>query len=379
MRRAFSYKAKISPSVARNAEAQLRLCCELYNAAIQERRDAWRMCRKSVGRFEQDAQLKFIRKDRPEFAAIGSQVLGDVLSRVALAYDAFFRRLKAGQTPGYPRFKPWQRYDSLTFRRGCGWKLNGDRVTMQGIGTFRLRLSRPILGTIKTVTLRRDAVGDWFVTFSCDDVPQNILPDTRESIGVDVGLASFLTTSNGELVGNPRHFRTAQAKLARAGRRVSKRRKGSNRRRKAVRVLARHYRTVQRQRRDFHFKTARSLVQKYDHIAIEDLNVRGLSRGMLAKSVNDAGWSQFIEALRVKAEEAGRVITAVNPSGTSQVCSGCGCEPRVRKTLSVRVHHCPECGLTIDRDWNAAINILHLAEKVRAEPSASEQRSRAAA
>src|SRR5690606_9685543 len=191
----------------------------------------------------------------------------------------------------------------------------------------------------------------------------------------------FLATSDGEFVENPRHLRRVEAALKRAQRRVSKRKRGSKRRQKMVRILARRHRKVQRARRDFHFKTARKLVQQYDLIAVEDLNVRRLSRGRLAKSVHDAGFSQFIAILTFKAAEAGKRVVAVDPSGTSQVCSGCGCEPREKKSLSVRTHRCSECGLVLDRDHNAARNILHLAlsEKVGAPPSGSGRAGKVAA
>jgi putative transposase len=372
MRKSFRYKAKLAPSAVRKAEGQLALCAELYNAALQERRDAYCMSGVSVTATGQKNQLPEIKALRPEYKEVGSQVLQDVIERLDKAFKAFFRRVKAGQTPGYPRFRSRSRYDSLTFKQ-AGWALDGRRLALQGIGTLRLFLSREIEGRVKTVTLRRDRCGDWFVTFSCDDVACNPLPETGTSVGIDVGLEKFLSTSDGAFVENPRHLRSAEAALKRTQRSVSKRKRNGANRRKMVRILARKHRGVERARRDFHLKTALDLVRKYDTIAIEDLNVRGLSRGMLAKSVNDAGWGQFFGILCFKAESAGRTVIAVNPSGTSQICSGCGCEPRERKTLSVRVHRCAECGLSLDRDVNAARNILHLAtnQTARAEPSAS--------
>lgn len=381
MRKSFQYKAKLPPSAMRKAEGQLVLCAELYNAALQERRDAYRMAGVSITAASQMKQLPDIKKLRPEYKEIGSQVLQDVIQRLDRAFQAFFRRVQAGQTPGCPRFKSRHRYDSLTFKQ-AGWKLAGRRLTLQGIGTLRLFLSRPVEGHIKTVTLRRDRCGDWFVTFSCDDVPTKPLPETGKAVGIDVGLEKFLATSDGDFVENPRHLRKAEAKLKRTQRRVSKRKRGGNRRRKMVCTLARRHRKVQRARRDFHFKTARKLVHQYDFIAVEDLNVRGLSRGILAKSINDAGFSQFLAALAFKAAEAGKRVVAVNPSGTSQVCSGCGCEPRGKKSLSVRTHRCSECGLVLDRDVNAALNILHLAatdKRAGAPPSVSGRGSQLAA
>jgi putative transposase len=383
VRKSFQYKARLSPSSARRAEEQLALCCELYNACLQERRDAWQKAGVSLTAASQMAQLPEIKHHlRPEYSEIGAQVLQDVVQRLDKAFQAFFRRVKAKDArAGYPRFRSRRRYDSLTFKQ-TGWKLEGRRLTLQGIGTLRLFLSRPVEGTVKTVTLKRDRCGDWWATFSCDGVPVRPLPATGRAVGIDLGLEKFLTTSDGDLVPNPRPLRRAEVELKRCQRRVSKRRRGGHRRRKLVQTLARKHRRVERTRRDFHFKTALDLVRHNDLIAVEDLNVRGLARGMLAKSVADAGWSQFIGILCAKAEEAARTVVSVNPSGTSQVCSGCGCDPKERKTLSARIHRCPECGLVTDRDINAARNVLHLAvsEKGgRADPSASRPASRVAA
>lgn len=373
MRKSFQYKVKLSPSAVRKAEGQLALCTELYNAALQERRDAWQRSGVAVTAASQMAQLPEIKHLRPEYKEIGSQVLQDVIQRLDRAYQAFFRRVKSGEAPGYPRFKSRRRYDSLTFKQ-TGWKLEARRLTLHGIGAARLFLSREIEGTIKTVTLKRDRCGDWWVTFSSDGVEATPLAGTGKAVGIDVGLEKFLATSDGTFIENPRYLRRAEAELKRTQRRVSKRQRGGARRRKMVQVLARRHRRVERARRDHHFKVALKLVRQYDLIAVEDLNVRGLARGMLAKSVHDAGWGQFVEILRGKAESAGRVVKAVNPSGTSQVCSGCGCAPAEKKSLSVRTHQCPECGLMLDRDVNAARNVLHLAAsetRAGAPPSAS--------
>lgn len=331
------------------------MLCELYNAALQERRDHWKVERKRLGFYSQSKQLPDIKRERPEFAGIDAQVIESALRRLERAFDGFFRRVKAGQTPGYPRFKARSLYDSMTFRQ-TGWRLDDNRLTLRGIGTLRLFLSRPIEGRVKTVTLRRDGCGDWFITFACNDVPVRALPATGESVGVDVGLASFLTMGDGQRIANPRHLASREVALTRAQRIVSKRERGGANRRRAVRLLAKRHRAVERARRDFHFKTAHALVQRYDVIAVEDLNVKGLAGGRLAKSVRDVGWGQFLGILTAKAESAGRVVIAVDPRYTSQECSGCG--HRAPKALSQREHQCQQCGLQLDRDENAARNIL---------------------
>lgn len=376
MRRSFVYKVRMSRSAVRNAEGQLALCCELFNAALEERREAWKQGI-SVTWFDQINQIKPMKVDRPEFKQIGAHVLQNVLRRVDLAFQGFYRRARTGKVPGYPRFKSRRRYDSLTFRNISGWKLEGRRLTMQGIGTAKLFLSRPIEGAVKTVTLRRDRCGDWWVAFACADVPVQPLDATGRQIGIDLGLTSFIATSDGETVANPRPLIAADAKLRRTQRAVSKQRRGGSNRRKRVVRLARQHRRVQRVRADFHRKTALDLLRRYDLIAVEDLNVAGLVRMRLARSVSDAGWSSFLNTLRDGAEKAGRIVVSVNPRGTSQVCSACGCEPEIRKTLRDRVHQCP-CGYTDDRDVNAARNILALATG-EARLSASGLRSKAAA
>lgn len=372
MRRSFKYKAKLSATCARNADRQLSLLRELYNAALEERRDHWER-HERITFVDQCRSLTEVRTALSEFRALDREACEYILNNLKKAFDAFFRRVKAGHKPGYPRFKSCDRFRSVTFRR-WGWKLDDERLTLRGIGTFKLFLSRPVEGDVKTVTLKRDRCGDWWVTFACDNVPAEPLPDTGESCGIDLGLASFIATSDGEFVENPRHLRKAERDIKIAQRKVSRRKRGGTRRRKAVRALARKHRTVNRQRHDFHFKTALDLVRRYDFIAVEDLNIAGLARMRLAKSVHDAGWGQFLHALRTKAESAGRTIVAVNPRGTSQECSGCGHTPEKRKTLSVRTHECVECGLVLDRDVNAAINIL-----ARAEPSGSGRRCKVAA
>lgn len=376
MRKSFKYKvARMSPSTVARAERQLDLLRHLYNAALQERRDAWKKCGVRVTCFDQMKQLTEIRADDPGYREINRQATERVLVRLDEAFDGFFRRCAAGERPGYPRFKGRAGFNSTVYRQS-GWRLDGRTLRLAGIGAVKLFLSRPVEGRVKTVTLARDRCGDWWVTFACDGVPERALAPVGRDAGIDVGLESFLTTDAGESVANPRHLGAAVVALTRASRRVSRRKRGGYRRRQAVRSLARTHRRVQNARRDFHFKTARHLVQRHDLIAAEALNVRGLSRGRLAKSVNDAGWGQFLSILAFKAEEAGRRLVLVDPRGTSQVCSGCGCEPEKRKTLRERTHRCEHCGLTIHRDVNAARNILELA---RAGPAGSRPRSQAAA
>jgi putative transposase len=320
----------------------------------------------------QSAQLPGIKGVRPEYHDLNAQVLQDVLHRLERAFQAFFRRVQAGERPGYPRFQGRSRYQSFTYPQvGAhgGAVLDGGLLSLSKIGRIPLRMHRPLQGAPKTVTIRREADG-WYACISCAAVPSEPLPRTGNETGIDVGLKLFLVTAQGGLIANPRHYRKAEQQLAKAHRRVSRRTKGSHRRRKALQLLAKAHQHVQRQRRDFHHKTALALLRQYDTIYFEDLQVRTLVRNRhLAKSISDAGWAAFRTLLTSKAAYAGKWVVAVPAQYTSQDCSGCG--ERVAKSLSVRTHVCPSCGLILDRDENAARNILREghARQARTQPA----------
>lgn len=352
-----TYKYRIYPTEfqRRVLNTQLAICCELYNAALQERRDAWNLKRKSISFFDQTLQLRQIRDAREDVELINANVLENVLKRVDFAFKGFFRRVKVHQKAGYPRFHSVQRYDSLTFRQ-IGNAINGSRLRLSKIGNIRIKFHRPVERTVKTLTVKREA-RRWYALFACE-VESKPLPFNPNMIGVDVGLSHFATLNDGTAISNPRWHRTGQAKLRRTQRRIARRKKGSNRRRKAILVLQRAHVAIRNQRADFHHKLSRKLVNENGLIAIEDLNVKGLAGGILAKSVNDAGWSNFINMLSYKAESAGRLLIKVDPRGTSQTCI---CGVSVPKTLSQRRHECSECGLSADRDHVSAQVILQRA------------------
>jgi putative transposase len=355
------YKFRLYPTHAQEAAlgtllGRLRF---FYNAALQERRDGYRQGVK-VTRATQEKAITVVKHDPdcPDYAGIHTHLLQDVLKRLDLAFDAFFRRIKAGGTPGYPRFKRRGRYETFTLKdagkgNGAAVVSGGARVRLHGIGNVKIKQHREMEGVLKTLGVTRDGDGHWYALIT-REVPAKPLPATGVSVGIDVGLTTFAALSDGELVANPRPLKTVRIAVERAQRKVSRRKRGSKRRGKARRLLAGRHAHVRNTRKDFHHKTARAIVQKYDRIAVEDLNVNGLARGMLAQSVHDAGWSQFVAILTSKAEEAGREVKRVDPNGTSQECSACG--ERVPKALGVRVHRCP-CGYTEDRDVNAARNI----------------------
>jgi putative transposase len=296
-----------TPEQERTLATVVWRCRELYNAGLQERTAAWERRRVCVRFATQSAQLTAIKVVRPEYRDIHAQVLQDVLHRLDKTFQAFFRRVQASERPGYPRFQGTDRYTSFTYpQMGAhgehgGAVLDGGMLSLSKIGRIPMRLHRPLQGTPKAVTIRREADG-WYACISCAQVPIEPLPATGHESGIDVGLKVFLITADGEVVDNPRHYRKAEQQLARAQRRVSRRTKGSTRRRKAVRLLARAHQRVQRQRRDFHHKTALALLQQYDMIYLEDLRVATMVRNPhLAKRISDAGWAAFRTILSAKA------------------------------------------------------------------------------
>lgn len=366
MRRCYQYR--LYPTRAQTAKLVWTLdrCREVYNAALEERREAYRMCGASVGYYEQKRQLPAIKEVRPEYRQIGSQVLQDVTRRLDLAFQAFFQRVaaikalkakgvKTDKKAGYPRFKSKYRYNSFTLAQ-AGWK-RGERLHITGIGAIKVKWSRPIEGTIKTVTVKRD-VDQWYVCFSCEvERPAPAETPDRPAVGIDLGLEYYATLSDGTHIENPRYYRKAQEVIARRDRSMRRKRKGGKSRANAGILLKKAHRKVANQRKDMQHKAACKLVQTYGALAVEDLNLVGMVRNpMLAKSISDAGWAQFLSILTAKAEEAGCVMVRVNPSGTSQACSGCGAV--CRKTLADRWHTCEHCGLSLQRDHNAALNIL---------------------
>ncbi len=294
LRKAYTYKLKPTAEQQRELERVLWRCRTLYNTALEERITAYRRCGVTLTCYQQQAELPDLKAVFPEYGEIHSQVLQDVLTRLDKTYQAFFRRVKAGQTPGFPRYQGRNRYHSFTYKQyGNGARFDSGFLVLSKIGRVAVRWSRPLEGTPKTVTLSKEADG-WYAILLCADVPAQPLPPTGRETGVDVGLKVFLITADGEVVDNPRHHRKAEKKLAKASKRVSRRKKGSHRRRKAVGLLGKQHQKVKRQRSDFHHKTANTLVCQYDTIYLEDLRVANMVRNHhLSKCISDAGWAQF--------------------------------------------------------------------------------------
>ena len=279
-------------------------------------------------------------------------------------FSAVSRAGRAERREGFPRFKGRNRYRSFAFKEyGNGARLDNGSLVLSKIGRIAVHWSRPIEGTPKTVTILREADG-WYVCLSCADVPMHPLPETGQETGIDLGIESFATLADGTRILTPAYYRKAERYLAKCQQRVSRRKKGSARRRKAVKLLAKAHLKVKRQRQDFHHKTALALVRSYDTIYHEELQIANLVRNHhLAKSISDAGWGGFLAILSFKAASAGRSVIAVDPAFTSQACSGCGVI--VAKGLSVRWHTCPDCGTSLHRDHNAARNIQGRGQRLR--------------
>lgn len=300
----------------------------------------------------------------PEYAEIHSQVLQDCIARVKKTFDRWIKGDSNGKKSGKPRFKGVGRYRSFTFPQMKQDCIQGKFIKLPTFGLVKLIQHRPLPDgfKIKTATITHKVDG-WYVVLSLEDasVPELSpdLPEMENTIGIDVGLKSFLVDNSGVEVAIPQYYRKAEKRLKRLQRSLSRKKKGSNRRQKAIKRVGKAHLKVSNTRKDFHYKTAKKLLFKGKHVAHEKLNIKGLAKSKLAKSVNDAGWSQFLQILSIKAERAGLLAIAVNPSGTSQDCSNCG--QRVPKKIQDRWHSCPNCGCSLDRDHNAAINIKHRA------------------
>jgi len=340
----------------------LDIARNIYNAALAERRYAWKMQRKSLNYYDQQAEIKELRKALPEVAQLNFTATEDITRRLDKTFKAFFRRIKNGEKVGYPRFKNYHRFNSITFPSyGDGIKIRDNRVYIQNVGLVKIKLHRELEGQIKTVTIKRQC-DKWYVIFS-NMVVVNLPPISNKQIGIDVGIESFATTSDNEFIRNPQYLKISQRQLKTAQRKVSRKKKGGNNRRKAIKLLAKQYLRIKNQHKDFAHKVSRKIVNTYGFIAVEDLQINNMVKNHhLAKSINDASWGRFINILAYKAEWAGRQFVRVNPNGTSQTCSVCGIN--VTKDLSVRVHNCPNCGISLHRDFNSALNILSLGRSV---------------
>jgi putative transposase len=379
VRTAYQYRLRPTKHQVTELDRWLSMLCAQYNFLLADRFTWYEQNRSPVNAcplvchlpelrdnpdyYSQKKTLPQLKKTHPWYGEIYSQVLQDVVLRVKLTFDRFLKGDSNGKRSGKPRFKARSRYRTFTYpqmKDGC---LQGNLINLPMFGKVKVVLHRPIPDgfKVKTASITKKADG-FYVTLSLFDstVPE-IKPDfnPQKIVGIDVGLKDFLTTSENETVAIPQHYRKAQKRLRTIQKRVSRRKKGSNRRRKAVKQLGKCHKKVADKRKDFHFKTANDLLKKYDVVAVEDLNVKGLARTKLAKSVLDAGWSSFLSILTNKAVNAGLLVMTVCAYNTSQDCSSCG--EKVSKKLHERWHNCQSCGCNLDRDHNAAINIKNRA------------------
>jgi len=362
MLKAFTYRLYPNTQQQRLLEQQLEECRWLYNHLLAARRDAWEERRESLRYYDQAMILPTLKAERPALAGVHSQVLQNVAVRIDLAFQAFFRRCKAGEEPGYPRFRGKGRYDSLTFPQvpvGCRLEAEDKCLRVANVGRVQIVLHRPLEGTPKTATIRRSSTGKWYVCFSCECTTPSPLPAAGQQVGIDVGLQTFAALSTGQEIANPRFFCAEERALARVQRRLSKAEKGTPERAERRKVVARVHERTRWRRGDFTHQHSRRIVNTFDLIAAEDLSVNRMTHNhCLAKSIHDAAWSQFTALIAYKAAWAGRRYVAVNPAYTSQDCSQCG--HRQKLSLSDRIYTCPCCGIVLDRDLNASLNILRL-------------------
>ncbi len=396
------YKYRLYPTRAQETalNATLEILRGVYNSLLHEREFLYYTTGKGIGQFAQEKHFTIWKKDHSELKEVHAHLLQTVALRVGLAFNAFFRRVteNAKKPPherepvGYPRPKGKGQYDSFTFKEfGSGISFKSGNLYVSKIGMVKGKFHRETVGEPKTATIKREGA-KWYVCITCE-VPPEPLEPCSEAVGIDVGIEKFAALSNGEFIGNPRFFRTDEPALAKAQRKFDrvKNKHRTNARRKAKKVVNRIHERIRHRRHDFVHQTARRLVNRFGVIAVEALQVENMmatpkakpdpenegqflpngasQKAGLNKSIADVSWSMFRSILTSKAESACREVYAVNPAFTSQDCHVCGYRPdgkegRTKKTLKDRWHLCPICGASVDRDTNAAINILEKARNL---------------
>ena len=356
-----TFKFRLYPNQSQQQKLQwtLSMCRNLYNAALEERITAYRMTRRSPSCYDQIKELPGLKKEIMSYKRVFSQVLQNVLKRLDLAYGAFFRRIRRGEKPGFPRFQGYYRYDSLTYPQG-GFKVTEKRIFLSKIGHIKIRGYRPIHGKIKTCTVRREA-NRWFVCLSCEIEPE-LLPqnDPPISVGIDLGIKQYAVFSNGSVINKPSFTKKSEASIAFHNQQLALKQRGSQRRYGAKIALQKAHLKVKNQRKDFLHKLSHQIISSYDIIVMEKLNPsRMLSEiASINKATLDASWSTLLEMIAYKAEYAGRQLILVDPAYTSQTCSCCNSILKEPLQLKDRVFKCPDCLTELDRDLNAARNIL---------------------
>ena len=334
-------------------------CRWLYNQLLEQRILSYEELGLALTKYQQLMLLPLMKEERPSLNEVHSQVLQDVAIRLDRAFEAFFDRCNKGEVPGFPRFRSYFRYDSFTYPQS-GFTFTGSELKLSKVGTLRVTQHRQIIGTIKTCTLRRDNDGNWYVCLSCESEAVLLLTNDK-AIGIDMGIEHWAHLSDNSVIDNPRFFRKEEKALAKAQRKMSATEKGTPARKKCRKVVAKIHARIRNKRQDFCHKESRKIIDQYQYICVEDLNIQKMVTGSplgsgLSKSIADASWGQFCRFLSYKAEEAGRKIGLVNPAYTSQICNRCG--HHEAKVLSQRQHICTKCGYSAHRDLNSAENIL---------------------
>jgi putative transposase len=335
----------------------LDTCKWVYNKTLELRKDAWEKDQENISLYNSSFRLKLWKEKNDFLYQVHSQVLQQVQQRVDLAFKAFFRRCKAGEDPGYPRFKGKNRYDSFTFPQS-GFKLIDSKLKLSLIGDVPIVLHRQLQGTVKTLNIKKTPTGKWFATFSCELSDINIVQPIESSVGIDLGLTTFATLSNGDIIPRQRFFKQYEKRLTHASRKRELLEKGSKQRNKARLIESKIHEKLTNIRKDFAHKAALNLVNKYDLIVFEDLSIdkmQDTNMKAVKKGIADVAWNQFVQFTQYKAENAGKRVILIDPKNTSKICSRCG--SLIPKELSERTHSC-SCGLVLDRDLNASINIL---------------------
>ncbi len=352
------YRIYPTKSQITKLNSTLELCRWVYNETLALRKNAWESEQKRISYYDSKKMIPIWKKDNPELKTVHSHTLQDVTMRVDLAFQAFFRRVKAGEKAGYPRFKGKGWYDSITYLQS-GFSLNSNMLSLSKIGDVKIEMHRPLEGNIKRLIIRRTSTGKWFVSILTDIETYQPLEHSDKSVGIDVGILSFAVLSDKKCIPNPRFYVQEEKALVKVQRKYSKTEKGSLERKKALKAVCRVHERISNKREDFTQKLSKTLVDNYGIICFEDLNIKNMSKNHnLAKHILDAAWSKLVTYTSYKAENAGRKVILVDPKNTSKMCSNCGM--LVEKNLSERTHNCPFCGLAIDRDLNASINILRL-------------------
>jgi putative transposase len=377
-----TYRYRLHPTL-RQTQAltrQLRYQCELYNAALEERKGAWNWEKRSVTYFDQCKTLTGLIDVRPEVLSSGVTLCRGTLKRLDGAFAGFYRRVGTGENPGFPRFKSTRRWDSLEWQDRSGWTVKGAerRLRLLGIGEVKMNYHRPLTGVPKAITVKREGA-KWWVNVRCVDVPASLLASTGREVGVDLGVVNLVALSDGELIEGSRFAARSSERLANAQRRLAKKQRGSDRRSRQVQEVARLHRKVRQQRMNAAHQLSRRLVNEFDLIVLEDLKITPMvarprvkpdprnpsdflangaaKKAVLNRSIHDAGWGTLRSLLSYKAESAGRTVEVVNPRHTSSTCYQCGHVDQKNRVIQA-VFRCCSCGHEDHADSNAALNIL---------------------